>query len=205
MIEPKQMMVLKFMNNISQQELGRRISTYRKKKHMTLKQLSSDAGISAGFLSKIENGLCNPSISVIQRICFSLQISVNELAAVKTQDQLMSTIYKDKSYVLRKEERCLIYGFGDVFQLETIFEGRPSFKVNVMTLTAGCSEQTHCIQTCDYFGILARGRMCITLDDDTKYELDEGDCIMIRAKQKYSVNNLSDETCISYWIEILEP
>ena len=198
------MMVLSVMKNISQQELGHRISAYRKKNNMTLKQLSNASGISAGFLSKIENGLCNPSISVVQKICLSLQISINELAAVKKPDELMSTIHRNESYVLRKEERCLIYGFGNVFQLETIFEGVPSFKVNVMTLMAGCSDPTHCVQTCDYFGMLTKGRLGITLDDDTHYQLSEGDCIMIHARQKYSVYNLSNDICISYWIEILK-
>lgn len=199
------MMVSEFMKNISQQELGRRISAYRKKKNMTLKQLSEDSGISAGFLSKIENGLCNPSISVIQKICFSLQISVNELAAVKTQDELMSTIHQNESYVLRKDERCLIYGFGDTFRLENIYRGAPDFKVNVITLMAGRSEQTQCVQTCDNLGMIARGRMGITLDDSTYYELDEGDCIMIRAEQKYSIVNLSDDVCVSFWIEMMQP
>lgn len=198
-------MILAVMNNISQQELGQRISAYRKKNNMTLKQLSNASGISTGFLSKIENGLCNPSISVIQKICLSLQVSINELAAVKTQDELMSTIHQNESYVLRKGERCLIYGFGDVFQLETIYEGHPSFKVNVMTLAADCAEPTHCVQTCNYFGMIAKGSLEVVLDDGTHYQLSEGDCIMIRAKQKYSVYNTSDDVCVSYWIEILKP
>lgn len=192
------------MKNISQKELGQRIEKRRKANHMTLKQLSAESGISAGFLSKIENGLCNPSISVIQKICFALQVSVNELAAVKTEAELMSTIHKNQSYLLRKDERCLIYGFGDTFRLETIYERLPFFKVNVMTLLAGQAEQTHCIQTYDNFGIVTKGSMSIDLDDGVHFNLEEGDCVMIRAKQQYSITNLSKDTCISFWIEMKE-
>lgn len=192
------------MKNISQKELGQRIEARRKANRMTLKQLSAESGISAGFLSKIENGLCNPSISVIQKICFALQVSVNELAAVKTEAELMSTIHKNQTYLLRKDERCLIYGFGDTFRLETLYERAPLLKVNAMTLLAGQSEQTHCVQTYDNFGIVAQGSMAIDLEDGTHFTLDEGDCIMVRAKQQHSITNLTNAPCISYWIEVKE-
>lgn len=193
------------MNHLKLEDLGKRIAKLRKERHMTLKQLSDATGISVGFLSKVENGVCNPSISNVQKICYAMQVTVNELTALKKEDELLSTILKHESYVLRKESRCLIYGFGDTFRLETVFEGTPGFKVNIMTLTAGNSEQSHCIQAYDNFAIIAKGSMRIDLDDGTHFILCEGDCVMIRAKQQHSITNLSDDTCISYWIEIKDP
>lgn len=190
--------------NLTQEVLGERIAQLRKKRGMTLKQLSNETGISVGFLSKIENGVSNPSISNVQKICVALQITVNELTAVKKQEELLSTINKGHSYILPKEERCLIYGFGDSFRLETLFEGTPYFKVNVMTLMAGHLEQPCCIQAYDNFVMVANGCMNIVFDDGVQFRLREGDSAMIRAKQQHKIINPSDGICVSYWIEIKE-
>ncbi|WNX83467.1 helix-turn-helix transcriptional regulator [Agathobaculum sp. NTUH-O15-33] len=92
------------MNHLKLEDLGKRIAKLRKERHMTLKQLSDATGISVGFLSKIENGVCNPSISNVQKICYAMQVTVNELTALKKEDELLSTILKHESYVLRKEK-----------------------------------------------------------------------------------------------------
>lgn len=187
---------------LNQKELGQRIAKIRKEHGLTLRQLSDKTGISAGFLSKIENGACDPSISNVQKICLALHVTVNELTAMKTEPELLSTIYKDRTYVLRKAERCLIYGFGDAFRLETLFVGNPAFKVNVMTLMGGPAEQTHCVQVYDNFCMVAKGRLAIAMENGSRYELEEGDSIMIRAEQQHAILNLSDDECVSYWIEI---
>lgn len=190
------------MTELTQIDLGKRISALRAERQMTLKDLSQRTGISTGFLSKVENGICNPSINNVQKICIALQVTVNELTATKNEDEFMSTLYKNRNYVLRKEERCLIYGFGNTFRLESVFEGIPNFKVNVMTLLGGYSEQSHCIQAYDNFAIVAKGSMEIDMEDGSQYQLNEGDCIMIRARQQHSIRNLSESSCVSYWIEI---
>ena len=85
------------MIDLKQEDLGSRISQLRKSKQLTLKQLSNATGISVSFLSKVENGVCNPSISNVQKICFALDVFVNELTALKKDNELMSTIHKGHS------------------------------------------------------------------------------------------------------------
>jgi transcriptional regulator with XRE-family HTH domain len=59
--------------------LGREIRRLRKKYGMTVIALASQAGLSSGMLSKIENGLTSPSLSTIQALAAALNVSVTTL------------------------------------------------------------------------------------------------------------------------------
>ncbi|MGN1009066.1 MAG: helix-turn-helix domain-containing protein [Butyricicoccus sp.] len=188
---------------------GNHLRNCRQEKKLTLRQLSEMTGISVGFLSKIEKGIGNPSISNIQKICCALDITVNELMTPKAEAELFSTIHKNASYVLRNTERCLLYNFSDVVRFEAIYEGNPHFKVNVMTLSAkmqvsgDAANRFSSTHSYDEFGIVAKGSMVLEIAGQGRYDLNEGDCIMIRAQTEHTVISSSEE-CISYWIEIAE-
>jgi len=59
--------------------LGREIRRLRKNYGMTVIALASQAGLSSGMLSKIENGLTSPSLSTIQALAAALNVSVTAL------------------------------------------------------------------------------------------------------------------------------
>ncbi len=99
---------------------GIRLKSYRKSKKMTLKELSEETGLSVGFLSKIENGFGNPSINNVQKICYALGITVNDLMITKTEDEYLNNINKDSSYVVRQSDRCLLYDFSGLVRFESL-------------------------------------------------------------------------------------
>ena len=59
-------------------ELGRFISTCRKEKNLTQKQLGEELGVTDRAVSKWENGKSFPDISLIEPLCQILDISVGE-------------------------------------------------------------------------------------------------------------------------------
>ena len=181
--------------------IGEKIKNLRKRKNMTLQQLAGESEISAGYISKMERGVVNPTIKNIQRLCFALGITANELMVDKAEAEKRG-LNKGRSYVLRKDDRIAIYGVTNALHFESVFEDNPNFKVNVLTLASNMREQSYSIHGYDEFGIVAKGRLELTLDDDLKYQLAEGDCIMICANTKHSMTNSADEECVSFWIEI---
>lgn len=181
--------------------IGEKIKTLRKQKKMTLQQLARESDISAGYISKMERGTVNPTIKNIQRLCFALGITANELMVDQSKIE-NRTSSGGQSYVLRKQDRVAIYGVTNALHFESVFEDNPHFKLNVLTLASNMQEQSYSIHGHDEFGIIAKGKLHLTLDDDEKYELNEGDCIMIRANTKHSMTNSFTEECISFWIEI---
>ena len=181
--------------------IGEKIKSLRRQKKMTLQQLALESDISAGYISKMERGVVNPTIKNIQRLCFALGITANELMVDQSKLEKRGAA-QEKSYVLRKKDRVAIYGVTNALHFESVFEDNSHFKVNVLTLASNMREQSYSIHGYDEFGIVAKGKLELTLDDNEKFELDEGDCIMIRGNTKHSMTNLSTQECVSFWVEI---
>src|SRR4051812_3402083 len=60
-------------------ELGQRIRSIRKAKHLSLRTVSGDAGVSEGFLSQVERGKASPSVASLRRICQALDEPMGSL------------------------------------------------------------------------------------------------------------------------------
>ncbi len=57
-----------------------KIRKYRKERKLTLKELAQRSGISAGYLSHLENGSRdNPSVEVMENISIILNRSITEV------------------------------------------------------------------------------------------------------------------------------
>lgn len=64
-----------------EQSLGTQIRMLRRRIELTVAELASSAGISAGMLSKIENGQISPSLSTLQAVAGSLGVPLTQLFA----------------------------------------------------------------------------------------------------------------------------
>jgi transcriptional regulator with XRE-family HTH domain len=56
--------------------IGREVRDFRKKIDMTVAELAKLAGLSAGMLSKIENGMTSPSLATLQSLSRALHVPV---------------------------------------------------------------------------------------------------------------------------------
>ena len=56
--------------------IGREVRDFRKKLDMTVAELAKIAGMSAGMLSKIENGMTSPSLATLQSLSRALHVPV---------------------------------------------------------------------------------------------------------------------------------
>ena len=62
-----------------QQAIGREVKRFREKLGMTITELAKAADMSAGMLSKIENGATSPSLASIQALSRALHVPVTAL------------------------------------------------------------------------------------------------------------------------------
>jgi len=60
-------------------ELGKEIRGWRDTRELSLGALAAKARVSKGNLSKIENGLGNPTVSTVLRISKALRIGITDL------------------------------------------------------------------------------------------------------------------------------
>jgi transcriptional regulator with XRE-family HTH domain len=69
------------------ENLGERIREERRRGKLTLEKLSQKTGLSKSFLSQVERGLAQPSVSSLKKIARELGISVVDLFAGETDQQ----------------------------------------------------------------------------------------------------------------------
>ncbi len=62
-----------------QQAIGREVKRFREKLNMTITELAKAADMSAGMLSKIENGATSPSLGSLQALSRALHVPVTAL------------------------------------------------------------------------------------------------------------------------------
>lgn len=69
---------------MDQIKIGKFITLKRKEKNLTQQQLAEKLGISNKTISKWETGRCMPDYSIVEPLCNSLDISIDELLSGQT-------------------------------------------------------------------------------------------------------------------------
>lgn len=77
--------------------IGSRVSKYRKDKGMTQEELASGLGVSSQAVSKWENDISCPDISLLPRLCRILGITSDELLTGKTNEVKMLPVSERRS------------------------------------------------------------------------------------------------------------
>jgi transcriptional regulator with XRE-family HTH domain len=62
-----------------EEAIGREVKRHREKMGLTISELAKAAGLSAGMLSKIENGATSPSLATLQALSKALQVPFTAL------------------------------------------------------------------------------------------------------------------------------
>ena len=57
-------------------DISKNITTYRKMKDLTIKELATLTGVTPSLLSQIEKGTANPSINTLKQISYALDIPI---------------------------------------------------------------------------------------------------------------------------------
>ena len=95
--------------------LGRKLKELRKRKLLTITQLSLYTGLSVGYLSNVERGQTSPTVDNLRKICDELDVSPAELITQKIEGKsiIRST---DAQIIVRPESGMTItqYDFGAI-------------------------------------------------------------------------------------------
>ena len=84
--------------------IGNRIKNYRTKQHLTQEQLAEWLNISVEYMSRIENGNCRASYSLIEKMSRLFQVDESELMFGNTKGQDSSREMIEKIAQLSPEQ-----------------------------------------------------------------------------------------------------
>lgn len=164
-------------------DIGKKVNERRKELGLNLRELGELCGLTAGFLSQIENDQVSPSLNSLQSIATALKVP------------MFSLINNTPSgLVVRKDERSKVF-FADSkigYDLLT-----PDFSRQMMALVIRLQPFTKRIamplaRSTEQWMHIIKGKMQIKVGDETA-ELNEGDTIYFDGDLLQEFGSISDE------------
>ena len=170
--------------------LGDRIREKRKKKMMTIKTLAQYTGLSAGYLSMLEQNKTSPNIDSLAKICEALDVNIAHI--LEGNRPGMRVIRKDE---IRNEEypdENMTVGIVDFKQNNCIYE--------YITIYPGDTKKKESYRhVCSEMCTVLAGVLMLDIEGET-YELHPGDSAFIKGGEKHRIYNNNDVETISLWI-----
>lgn len=105
-------------------ELAQRLKKLRKDRGLTLEQVASQAGLTRGWLSKVENFRVTPSVTALASICDTLGVSMSELFSGLEASPPIVVVPRGQGHIITRDE--------DVSELvyESLARGRPARRMD---------------------------------------------------------------------------
>lgn len=170
--------------------VGQKLRIVRIQKQLTLKDISSKAGISEGFLSQVERGKSNASLATVNHIATALGITLSQLF----DDNLESNI-------VRKNERpTLMYGILGRKSLITpgSFMNMEGF-IGEFEKNGSTGDELYSHGDSEELLYILRGNFEVQLGDHF-YMLSEGDCVSYRSSVGHRIVNKGDKNGEVLWV-----
>ncbi|QTE28136.1 helix-turn-helix domain-containing protein [Pengzhenrongella sicca] len=171
--------------------LGERVRDLRALTGLSMRDLASRAGLSAGYISQIEHGQANPSLAVIRSIAESFGVTWLELFQ-PTQKH---------GRVLRKQDRPRLFSDGKVahYGITQPPIGNVEVLVTEYAPGQGAGDETYTHGDSQEICLVIRGSLQFTVDGETA-TLDAGDSIEYRTSVPHRLINLGAETAEAVWV-----
>jgi len=174
--------------------IGQRLQALRREQGLTLEQLASDSGFSAGYLSQIETGAAVPSLTALQLIAAELGV---EIAAFFPEERRHGTrlIRAGERHEFRVEP-----GSGEVYAvLAGQVRGRAFSALYARHLPGEGGSERPFRHLGEEFGLVLSGSLQLTIDG-AHYDLGRDDWIHYSSHPSHSAHVISEEPVEALWL-----
>jgi len=150
-------------------DLGARIRALRLARHLTLRRLAADAGVTESFLSQVERGVASPSIATVQRIARALGQSIAELFAADERAGIL---------VRARDRRRVVYqGLGAIDEFLTrATDGRLQVILSTIEPGGGTGDEAYTHDSDEEVVVVLEGLLDIWVGPE-HYRLETGDAL----------------------------
>jgi transcriptional regulator with XRE-family HTH domain len=161
--------------------IGRRIRDERQRLNLTLKQLGEKLGLSAPYLSQIENGRVNLNITTLEAISRALGIPLITLFVDGKEQEV--------SLVRRSERRWIDLGGQAAESL--LVKVRSNLEIFSIRLPASSDSVKDSSHEGEEFTYVIKGAVRMVLNNQQSYDLGEGDIIYYPSDIPHRWQNVS--------------
>lgn len=164
-------------------EIGRRIREERKRQGLTLKELGQLVGLSAAYLSQMENGHVNINITNLELIGQGLGVPLITFF-INGNDS-------DVSLVRRSDRRW--FGLGGHATESLLIKRRGNLEIFMIRLPPNADSAQDSSHTGEEFCYIVSGSVRVVLDNKDTFDLNEGDILYYHSDIPHRWHNISDE------------
>lgn len=171
---------------------------------MTLKDLAENIHCSAGYLSRIETGVVNPSLATLMNIAEALGVTVEELFHRQEPERrlLPSLMHSEERKTLMLKGgiqiQLLTRGVNSPFEFLLLrFPPGATDGIGITTTNEETDLHTHEGNEC---GLVIQGTLDVHVDDKV-YRLKPGDTITFYSDSPHKISNSGDEEAAAIWVD----
>ena len=169
--------------------IGPKLKEFRKKKRLTLKDLSAQSGLSSAFISQVENEQVDPSWSSLKKITAALNIKLKDL--FDTPPVPFALVRNEQGY------QTTVQGIHRQFLAAV---DNSSMEMILTTFPAHSSSGILSPHAGEEFIWILEGSLEMTVDNITK-TLKPGDSFYFQSQKTHMWKNETDEPCKVLWID----
>ena len=166
----------------AEQRIGPALKRLREKTGHSLRSLAGQMGLSASFVSQVENGLVSPSLASLEKMALTLGVTLGELFAMPNATDVA---------IVRANERPSYRSSWQKARVDALspLGGDRALEALLVTLGAGGSSGKRlAARDVDHFAMVVEGRLLLTHSGE-EIALGEGDTVMIRATTPHRWHN----------------
>lgn len=172
-------------------ELGTKLRSLRKERGLSLVQLCGQVKCSPSYLSMVENGKVDPSISRLKKITDALDVTIVDLFQNSN----------DRKIVIRRNERPRGEITRSKTEIEMLIQSNPDNQLDARVATIhpdGCSNGYY-RHPGEEFGLVLSGTFELTIDG-VIYTLEKGDSFYFESPRNHSFRNPGTEDAVIVWV-----
>lgn len=168
--------------------IGKRIKGLRKESNKTISEIAILAGVTAGLISRIENGRTIPSLPVLLNIIKSLNVEVAEFFNDMTQETGSKYIIsrKEENTLIEKEDEAFGFSYTYLFSKQMNSIGFEAVLLEVHPNSKRAKVVTDAFE----FKFMLSGS-CTYIIDNEEVEIHEGDSIFFDGRFPHVPKNKS--------------
>jgi len=170
--------------------IGRKLRAIRKKKGLLLNDVAERANVTAGLISKIENGRTIPSLPVFLGLIEALEEDLSDFfrGLSNGSNQKYLVVRSDELSLLEKEEQVEGFSYELIFDKSLLSIG---FEVVVLTLQPGAKREKTTTDAYEFKYVL-EGEVVYYIGDD-RVTLQKGDSLFFDARIPHLPANQAEQ------------
>ena len=173
--------------------VGKRLRAARTRRSLSLRSAAERAGISASYLSLVERGLAEPSVSLLQRVASAYGGTLLEFFGAAPAGAAGPKL-------VRSTERRRLRGFDRVEIEDLVTFPNAVLEIDIFNVAPGGGSGGAYSHDGEEAVYVLSGELDIWLDDVEHYHIEAGDTLYFHSPQQHRWMNQSSVTTRLFWV-----